>query len=270
MKKVSLICFFILLSLNAKAEIIGTWPCGDDCTATLDDSGLFKVTGTGATRQYDHYSQPWSDKLSQITSVEIEGLTTISPNLTYFSPITELKLSDSVKNILGGFEGNHLQKLELPDSVERISNYALASSSLVEIIVPDSILSFGGPNSLGGLGQIQNKNIICRGDNCDKVSDLLKNYIYKYQSNGESLLTTADVSDRMSLAGENQCNSAKYYWTGGLCNNRPTDGSAIECDEGWYATNKDVCARIKLRYTLPEADELTSNDNENMIEWIFE
>ena len=27
---------------------------------------------------------------------------------------------------------------------------------------------------------------------------------------------------------------------------------------------------IKLRYTLPEADEATSNDNENTIEWIFE
>ena len=38
-----------------------------------------------------------------------------------------------------------------------------------------------------------------------------------------------------------------------------------------YAAHEGECIEIlKTRYTLPEADELTSDDNENMIEWIFE
>ena len=44
--------------------------------------------------------------------------------------------------------------------------------------------------------------------------------------------------------------------------------SDAECGAGFEKVN-GVCVG-KLRYTLPEADELTSDDNENMIEWIFE
>ena len=47
-------------------------------------------------------------------------------------------------------------------------------------------------------------------------------------------------------------------------------GCVDNCFDGYYPTNQGYCKIIKLRYTLPEADELTSNDNENMIEWIFE
>ncbi|MBR1398851.1 MAG: leucine-rich repeat domain-containing protein [Alphaproteobacteria bacterium] len=47
-------------------------------------------------------------------------------------------------------------------------------------------------------------------------------------------------------------------------------GCVSDCFDGYYPTNQGYCKVIKLRYTLPEADEATSNDNENMIEWIFE
>ncbi|MBR1399764.1 MAG: hypothetical protein IJ564_06305 [Alphaproteobacteria bacterium] len=47
-------------------------------------------------------------------------------------------------------------------------------------------------------------------------------------------------------------------------------GCVDSCWEGYYPTNQGYCKIIKLRYTLPEADAATSNDNENMIEWIFE
>ena len=63
-------------------------------------------------------------------------------------------------------------------------------------------------------------------------------------------------------------------WTcGDDCNNRPTNGDYIECAEGYYAeyrNDNEVCEKIKLRYTLQEADEATSDDFENLIEWIFE
>ncbi len=278
MKKVSLICFFILLSLNAKAEIIGTWPCGADCTATLDSEGNFLVTGSGKMTDYQyikdenneyHSLSPWDSYRSQIKSVEVEGVTNIGSAAFYLSNVSKLKIGESVTSVgQAAFEGNKIKSVELADSIRSISSYSFVSGlSSASIIIPDTIDSIGF-NSLGWYDWAinQNKNIICRGNNCERVSDLLKNYGCR---KGDERLTV-DVSNKMSLAGENQCNSEKYYWTGGMCSNRPTDGSAIECDEGWYATNKDVCARIKLRYTLPEADAATSNDNENMIEWIFE
>ena len=47
-------------------------------------------------------------------------------------------------------------------------------------------------------------------------------------------------------------------------------GCVSDCFDGYYPTNQGYCKIIKLRYTLPEADAATSDDNENMIEWIFE
>ena len=46
------------------------------------------------------------------------------------------------------------------------------------------------------------------------------------------------------------------------------DNNCIECNKEGYKNLDGYCYRV--RYTLPEADEATSNDNENMIEWIFE
>ena len=47
-------------------------------------------------------------------------------------------------------------------------------------------------------------------------------------------------------------------------------GCVNDCYVGYYPTNQGYCKIIKLRYTLPEADAATSDDNENTIEWIFE
>ena len=48
------------------------------------------------------------------------------------------------------------------------------------------------------------------------------------------------------------------------------DNSCVEdkCEAGFEKLDGECVA--KLRYTIPEADAATSNDNENMIEWIFE
>ena len=59
----------------------------------------------------------------------------------------------------------------------------------------------------------------------------------------------------------------------GSCGNKFVQsgvGCVNDCYAGYYPTNQGYCKIIKLRYTLPEADAATSNDNENTIEWIFE
>ncbi|MBR1399454.1 MAG: hypothetical protein IJ564_04695 [Alphaproteobacteria bacterium] len=61
------------------------------------------------------------------------------------------------------------------------------------------------------------------------------------------------------------------------------DGSCEECNSGYSLDENDNCTECnkegykeidgycnRIRYTLPEADDATSDDYENMIEWIFE
>ena len=267
---------FFATQANAEtAGIVGTWPCGADCTATLDSEGNMKITGSGKMSSFNPRcggtprictsDSPWLEYKSQIKSVDIQGVSNVGDGAFYGYPIEKLTLGNTVTGInWDAFEGHHIRTLELPDSVTTIGAQAFAGGYLRNVLIPDSLTSV--QYSGLGRGEVQNLNITCKGSDCDRVKALFENYYY--ESHDEFL--TKDFSSHFSLAGENQCNSEKYYWTGGMCNNRPTDGSMIECDEGWYATNKDVCAKIKLRYTIPEADELTSNDNENMIEWIFE
>jgi hypothetical protein len=45
-------------------------------------------------------------------------------------------------------------------------------------------------------------------------------------------------------------------------------GDFVEMKIEGYTSYYGFCTR--KRYTLPEADAATSDDNENMIEWIFE
>ena len=57
------------------------------------------------------------------------------------------------------------------------------------------------------------------------------------------------------------------------CNNYAKDNgiTSILCSNSKNMIYQDECLEVvKLRYTLQEADEATSDDNENMIEWIFE
>ncbi|MBR1398576.1 MAG: leucine-rich repeat domain-containing protein [Alphaproteobacteria bacterium] len=271
---------FFATQTNAEtAGIIGTWPCGADCTATLDDKGNFLVVGNGPMNDYGttHASNgapllttaPWAEHLREIKNIEINGVSNVGRDAFFYNEggslkLQSIKFDDTVETIKGGaFHKTECSYIELPDSIKKIESYAF--SGRTEIVVPDTLNSITGDRPFGQYA-LTNLKIVCRGNNCLNVENLFKKYTRYF----DGAWITEDLSNNVYLAGENQCNSAKYYWTGGLCNNRPTDGSAIECDEGWYATNKDVCARIKLRYTIPEADEATSNDNENTIEWIFE
>ena len=52
------------------------------------------------------------------------------------------------------------------------------------------------------------------------------------------------------------------------CISLSVGASCTKCKNENYVLEEGDCYR--KRYTLPEADEVTSNDNENMIEWIFE
>ena len=68
------------------------------------------------------------------------------------------------------------------------------------------------------------------------------------------------------------CNSLKKFelillLTFGIIFSSFAETCIGKCTEG-YTFYYGYC--LRTRYTLPEADEATSDDNENSIEWIFE
>ena len=281
------LCFMVSALSESMAEKI--CDCGntenggkaENCCWEIDNNGTLIISGVGKMKNYSPswhnicgttQTPTWCSRENDIRSVEIKGLDNVGTGVIYSIPRKSIpiKLDNTVERIEDYALRFNYPVLELPDSITYIGKEALKEDNMSQqrtIVIPDTIETLS-LSALGYTGHLNNLNIVCKGSDCDRVKALFERYVCYDPDTGKNV--TVDLSNNVSLAGENQCNSEKYYWTGGLCNNRPTDGSVIECDEGWYATNKDVCARIKLRYTLPEADELTSNDNENTIEWIFE
>ena len=277
MKHLIFLSLFVLFANNAMAESPhGT--CGTNCNWVLEN-GKLSITGgaNGEIGRMSDYSpvplnSPWADYKNQITSVDIQGVTNVGSGAFYsVGSIKQISLGDSITRIgYDAFSSSQISTIELPANLTYIGTQAFEGAPLKTIIISDKIATMDFDALGSNATTLKNANIICRGDNCDRVKELFKEYIIETRVNGEWIYTPTDISSSVVLADEDNCDSAGYYWSGKFCHNRPTDGSVIECDEGWYATNKDVCARIKLRYTLPEADEATSDDNENMIEWIFE
>ena len=84
---------------NVTAYLERNNPGNDSATYTLT------VSGTGAMVDFTNGKQPWSQSLSSITEIEIsDGITEIGAH---------------------AFRGTKITSLHIPDSVERIGNYAL-------------------------------------------------------------------------------------------------------------------------------------------------
>ncbi|MBR1915460.1 MAG: leucine-rich repeat protein [Alphaproteobacteria bacterium] len=117
--------FFILtliLSFNALAET-KTYQCGENCTATLDDSGVLRVSGTGQMYDYEldtRYETPWRHDRQYITSVVVEeGITSVG-KYAFFEcgKITKIELAKSVDDVkYGAFdEAYYVQNVTIYDS----------------------------------------------------------------------------------------------------------------------------------------------------------
>ena len=94
-------------------------------TATLDQDGVFTMSGTGAMPNYGLSYFPWYALKSKIKKVVIkEGITTIANSA--FNSCTELT------------------SVDIPSSVTAIGDYAFAScSSLTSVTIPSSVTSLG-------------------------------------------------------------------------------------------------------------------------------
>ena len=261
--------------------------CGDNCDWSFDTvSGALTVSGSGNMNDYTHYEEektyyttaPWGKYKGQIKSIDVSGLSNIGA-YAFSDPGSQLNnvnISDSVTYIKDHafWDANSLSSIDLPDSLVSIGDSAFAWDRLTKIIIPDTLQTFGSRN-LGyyaeGNRDAENIEIICRGNNesCKKLSSLLEQYYYYTETrdaNDNGIYARKDISNRMTLAQAEDCSSLNYFWNGIGCVREPDVSKRACCPV--CADLDGFCSRI--RYTLPEADELTSNDNENMIEWIFE
>ena len=242
-------------------------------------NAAFAGKGYNPSGDYEeYYTNASFDKIT------IDGnFDSIGSNAFWHSNATEIAFNGNVREVgYRAFEYNNFTELNLPETLKNIAEQAFYGNKLTSLVIPDSVefmgyATFNQPSkalsyvytsdNLDSLGNatfryeyLDSLSIICKGD-MEKCIKLAKEYKY----GGLNI----DISDKIVAATEPQCTGLSYYWSGKQCNRRNENGY-IDCAEGWYATNKDVCEKIKLRYTLPEADEATSDDNENMIEWIFE
>jgi len=121
MKKLSFI-LTLILSFNALAKT-KTYQCGENCTATLDDSGILRVSGTGEMYDYDlqtRFETPWYNDRNKIKSVVVEeGITGVGKR-TFFSckNIEKIELAKSVNVVRGSAfdEDKHIQSVTMYDT----------------------------------------------------------------------------------------------------------------------------------------------------------
>ncbi|MBR3662054.1 MAG: leucine-rich repeat domain-containing protein [Alphaproteobacteria bacterium] len=215
--------------------------------------------------------RPWEANLEQIKKV------VIGDNISYigddaFQLASNLKSVTGMKDLqsignYGVFAYTGLTEFTMPENISTVGSRAFAfTPSLKNLIIPDQIETISADFffifSSGA-------NITCLGNIASCNAKLAKFFKETDCPEGFTCNCTSNCikTSQVKPASETQCIGVNYYWNGVSCDNKK-DG--INCADGYYATNYDLCKKIKLRYTLPEADAATSDDNENTIEWIFE
>ena len=135
-----------LLPTSAMAYTVTSGTCGDygneeKVTWSLDSNGLLTISGTGEMHHFFE-EQPWKDLRQSITEVVIgSGVTNIGYQA--FDGCTNLEkvtLSNTIKNIAGFRSCKSLKSINIPGSVEVISEGAFSNcTALTNIVLPDSV-----------------------------------------------------------------------------------------------------------------------------------
>ncbi len=162
MKKLILMGF-LTISFSVRAQIITGDTCGDDCSWRLEN-GVLTVTGSGKIKGYNRdcsnlestgkctTDAPWFDYAENIEKVVIqnksdnEKFETIGHNAFEDMFYTkEIILPEGIKTIENeAFHSNvALETINLPNTLETISNWGLSSTNLSEINIPDSVTTIG-------------------------------------------------------------------------------------------------------------------------------
>ena len=225
-------------SVTAAENPSGT--CGKNCNWSFDTtSGTLTVNGSMVDFGTPE-GVPWKNQMANIKSANILGGT------------------------IGSFAFSGAISLE---SVYMPNVYHIEDSAFVNTT---SLTSVDMPNvsELKGRAFINADSLEYIGFNPEKLTTVREN---AFDGNEADIWYSCDKST-------GSCGTCAEYLKVGMgcvsdCGSGylGKEGRCIDADLGCgaeYSESYGYCYRV--RYTLPEADKATSNDNENMIEWIFE
>ena len=280
----STVIFCSIIAGESRATI-QEWNCGEvkngvydsnvKCTYDSETSTLV-ISGNGNMGNYDHVrtgpmingwyayksTAPWKD--SSITKVVVgDGVTSIGDNA--FMGKIDVQSVSGMKDVttVGKWAFDHA--------------FALSSIDMPAVTTVDQS-AFQGITSLTSVS-MPNVQTIAK----EAFKDMT-NLEYVYMPSNTSIGSHAfDVDPNKNshyypLDVWTHCtnDSTTGYKTCGSCGSdmyvQDGTGCVRQCKEGFGAID-GMCVEaeeVKLRYTLPEADAATSDDNENTIEWIFE
>jgi hypothetical protein len=192
--------------------------------------------------------------------------------------LKEVEFGDSLESIgRQAFFGNDLTSLELPDSLNSIGYGAFVGNRLTSLIMSDSAdvatyaFTFNDANA----------EVVCRGEvaTCKSILEELNGggvfTGITYNASGIKNISFDSYvkgyrAGNVVSAGADVCNALKHYYDGTTCLRKPANANDMLCAAGYYFNSAEECIPIKTRFTMPEADALTTNDNNNWVEWTFE
>ena len=275
---------------NEKGEYI----CGTDCTFTIEgstvkvkansenatiDNGIFSsfyyqggkiVTTSGEEVNFNKieldgdfkYIGKYAFANSGATVTSTSGVLNIN-NSAYKIAKGNTKIEADVYIASNAAAGQTFQDAKIKgdlifaDGVTSIANWFMGYSIIDgNVVIPDSVTNIASDNWITIADSLSAGNKIY----CNDCYDLFYESCYKDQRE-DALSECLNALDRLKNNGQ----IAAYPYG---CKMVPLDKKCMECKSPDYKLDYGYCYRV--RYTLPEADELTSDDNENMIEWIFE
>ena len=257
--------FMYLQSCAAHAEIPTSGTCNNEgtCLWKLDEKGTLTISAKEGAKEVsmDNYecdgqvtcsskagNRPWEASMADIQNIVVgDNIVKLGDNAFQFA--TNLKTVTGMKDV----------KI-LGDNSASSDVFAYARN-LTHIDMP-SVTSIGN-KAFYGATNLSSVNM-------PNVSSIGREAFY-----GASKLTYVNMPDDVTLA-------SGVFSSSGVPDCGKKDGACINCGNQYimpfvgcvadcgYGFTSYYGYCLRTRYTLPEADEATSDDNENMIEWIFE
>ncbi|MBR1399042.1 MAG: leucine-rich repeat protein [Alphaproteobacteria bacterium] len=250
MRKILLMLGIVICFVNG--SLAETWNCGpatdgiysDSVKCTYDEATkTLTISGEGEMGNYpnvrvngkDGSTAPWFGKDIVHAVVEV-NVTSIGDRV--------FKGAENLTDIVG------------LENITRVGDAAFLSAKKLTSIDLPNVQEIGGvaflnTSSLQYLG-IPTEAVVYLSDTCSRTPNPCSSYANRDTFHGSKLSNCRKTGD-CGNCGE------KFVQAGVGC--------VSSCYTG-YTSYYGFCTRT--RYTLPEADAATSDDNENMIEWIFE
>ncbi len=253
--------FMYLQSCAAHAEIPTSGTCNDEgtCLWKLDEAGTLTISAKEGAKEVsmDNYlcdgevtcsskagNRPWEASIADIQNIVVgDNIVKLGDNA--FQNAINLKTVTGMQDVRTLGESG-------------VFAYAY---NLTHVDMPN--VTYMGFSAFYGAKNLSSVNM-------PNVASIGQGAFY-----GASKLTYVNMPDDVTLAsgvfsssGVPDC--GKKDGTCINCGNKyimPFVGCVADCGYG-FTSYYGYC--LRTRYTLPEADEATSDDNENMIEWIFE